>query len=202
MSSCGRAGAASIARAACRRTGWRGRSGRGSGCIAAPGVLTQFESGRGPFSVRAHARHERASRAATPTEIGRAPPASHDRNEGRILSGEEEWGIAFQDAPLGACPGRRAADRSSSRPRRRAESRCFSSASAHFLRGALFLLVGAALVAAFFAAGFFAAGFFAGAFLAAGLRVAVLAKVVLLSMPDRESIRTKHCNSDCRLISR
>ena len=52
-----------------------------------------------------------------------------------------------------------------------------------------------AFLAALFAAGFFAgaaffaAGFFAGAFLAAGLRVAVFAKVVLLSLPDRESTR-------------
>ena len=58
-----------------------------------------------------------------------------------------------------------------------------------------FFFAGAFLAVLFFAAGFFAgaaffaaAGFFAGAaFLAAGLRVAVFAKVVLLSLPDRES---------------
>lgn len=68
--------------------------------------------------------------------------------------------------------------------------------AAAFLVGADFVaeaFFGAALVAeAFFGAAAFAAGFFAGAFLAAGLLVAVLAKVVLLSMPDRESI---HDNS-------
>jgi hypothetical protein len=57
------------------------------------------------------------------------------------------------------------------------------------LRFAGAFLVMAFFAAGFFAAVFFAAGFFAGAFFAAGLRVAVLAKVVLLSMPDRESTR-------------
>ena len=57
-----------------------------------------------------------------------------------------------------------------------------------------FFFAGAFLAVLFFAAGFFAgaffaAGFFAGAFLAAGLRVAVLANVVLLLIPDRESTR-------------
>ena len=60
---------------------------------------------------------------------------------------------------------------------------------------AAFFAAGFFAGAAFFAAGFFAgaaffaAGFFAGALLAAGLLVAVLAKVVLLSLPDRESTR-------------
>ena len=62
-----------------------------------------------------------------------------------------------------------------------------SSASRYFFfAGAFFMLF---FAAGFFAGAFFAAGFFAGAFLAAGLRVAVLAKVVLLSLPDRELTR-------------